>query len=91
MATANLSIRIDAELKKNVETCLKDMGMNMSTAITIYLKQIEKQQAIPFKISAAPDVNQETIEAINEGRRLAHDQNTPGYRNMESLIKALNS
>ncbi|MBR2426114.1 MAG: type II toxin-antitoxin system RelB/DinJ family antitoxin [Lentisphaeria bacterium] len=91
MSTANLSIRVDAELKKDVESCLEDMGMNMSTAINIYLKQIVKQRAIPFRVTATPKVNQETIEAIAEGTRLANDPSAAGYRDMNSLIEALNS
>ena len=91
MSTANLSIRVDAKLKKDVESCLEDMGMNMSTAINIYLKQIVKQRAIPFRVTASPKVNQETIEAIAEGARLANDPSATGYRDMNSLIEALNS
>ena len=91
MSTANLSIRVDAELKKDVESCLEDMGMNMSTAINIYLKQIVKQRAIPFRVTASPEVNRETIEAIAEGTRLANDPSAAGYRDMNSLIEALNS
>ena len=91
MSTANLSIRVDAELKKDVESCLEDMGMNMSTAINIYLKQIVKQRAIPFRVTASPEVNRETIEAIAEGVRLANDPSATGYRDMNSLIEALNS
>ena len=91
MSTANLSIRVDAELKKDVESCLEDMGMNKSTAINIYLKQIVKQRAIPFRVTATPKVNQETIEAIAEGTRLANDPSAAGYRDMNSLIEALNS
>ena len=91
MSTANLSIWVDAELKKDVESCLEDMGMNMSTAINIYLKQIVKQRAIPFRVTATPKVNQETIEAIAEGTRLANDPSAAGYRDMNSLIEALNS
>ena len=91
MSTANLSIRVDAKLKKDVESCLEDMGMNMSTAINIYLKQIVKQRAIPFRVTASPKVNQETIEAIAEGTRLANDPSAAGYRDMNSLIEALNS
>ena len=91
MSTANLSIRVDAELKKEVENCLEDMGLNMSTAINIYLKQIVKQRAIPFRVTATPKVNHETIEAIAEGARLANDPSAVGYRDMDSLIEALNS
>lgn len=91
MSTANLSVRVDAELKKDVEVCLDEMGMNMSTAINMYLKQIVKRRAIPFVITANPVPNKETLAAIAEGERIANDPDVKGYRNMESLIEALNS
>ena len=91
MSTANLSVRVDSELKKEVERCLDAMGLNISVAINIYLRQIVRQNAIPFRVCADPAVNQETLDAIAEGRCAAHDGSVPGYRDMESLIKALNS
>ena len=91
MSTSNLCVRVDSELKNTVESCLADMGMNLSTAITIYLKRIARDREIPFKITAAPRVNQETIDAIEEGHRIANDPSVPGYRDMKSLIEALNS
>jgi len=91
MSTANLSIRVDAELKKKVEICLDEMGMNMSTAINVYLKQIVKHRAIPFTISANPAPNLETLAALQEGERIAHDPTVKGYRDMAALIEALNS
>ena len=91
MGTANLSVRVDAELKKDVETCLDEMGLNMSTAINMYLKQIVKRRAIPFAISANPMPNKETLAALEEGERIANDPNVKGYREMASLLEALNS
>lgn len=91
MSTANLSFRVDAELKKAAESCLDEMGMNMSTAINIYLKQIVKCRAIPFVISASPLPNAATLAAIEEGERIAHDSNVKGYHDMPGLIEALNS
>lgn len=91
MNTANLSVRIDAELKKNVESCLDEMGMNMSTAINIYLKQIAKLRAIPFPITADVRPNKATLAAIEEGERIAYDSTVKGYRDMDSLRKALES
>ena len=91
MSTSNLCVRVDSELKQTVESCLADMGLNLSTAITIYLKRIARDREIPFKITSARRVNQETLDAIEEGRRIANDPNVPGYRDMKSLIEALNS
>jgi len=91
MSTSNLCVRVDSELKQAVESCLADMGLNLSTAITIYLKRIARDREIPFKITSARQVNQETLDAIEEGHRLANDPNAPVYHDMKSLIEALDS
>ena len=57
----------------------------------IYLKRIAMDHEIPFKITAAPRVNQETIDAIAEGHRLAKDPNAPVYHDIKSLFEALDS
>ena len=43
------------------------------------------------KHTEKPHVNQETLDAIEEGHRIANDPNVPVYHDMESLIKALES
>ena len=82
-------MRVDSALKTDAEKCLTDMEMTKSTAINIYLRQIVRNRAIPFIISSAPISNIETMEAIAEGEKTAHDPNVPGYRDMKSLRKAL--
>lgn len=91
MSTTTFSVRVDSALKAEVEKCLSDMGMNMSTAINIYLRQIVRVKAIPFVVTSAPVPNRETIEAIEEGERIARDPGVAGYKDMESLRRALNS
>ena len=91
MSTSTFSVRVDSALKTEVEKCLSDMGMNMSTAINIYLRQIARIKAIPFIVTSAPVPNRETLEAIEEGERIANDPKVPGYKDMDSLRKALNS
>ena len=91
MNATTLNVRVDAELKKEVESCLDEMGLNMSTAITIYLKQIAKLRAIPFQVTANPRLNRTTIAAIEEAERIAHDPSIKGYRDIDSLMESLNS
>ena len=91
MSTSNLCVRVDSELKQAVESCLEDMGLNLSTAITIYLKRIARDHEIPFKITSARRVNKETLDAIEEGHRLANDPNAPVYHDIKSLFEALDS
>lgn len=64
---ANLTMRIDDELKKQAEELFNELGMNMTTAFTIFAKQAVREQRIPFSISM--DIpNADTIRAIEEVR-----------------------
>ena len=49
--TTNLSIRIDRDLKEEADQIFNDMGMNLTTAITIFVKQAVRQKKIPFEIA----------------------------------------
>ena len=51
MAAANINVRTDSELKTKAQRILMDLGLDMSTAINIYLSQIVHRQAIPFVIT----------------------------------------
>lgn len=50
MATTNLNIRIDEDLKKNAEQLFNDLGLNMSSAITVFLRSAVDYNGIPFEI-----------------------------------------
>ncbi|MBP5255516.1 MAG: type II toxin-antitoxin system RelB/DinJ family antitoxin [Clostridia bacterium] len=50
MATTNLNIRIDENLKKQAESLFSDLGLNMSSAITVFLKSAVDYNGIPFEI-----------------------------------------
>ncbi|MBQ6894844.1 MAG: type II toxin-antitoxin system RelB/DinJ family antitoxin [Clostridia bacterium] len=65
MATVNMSIRMDKELKKQADAMFSDMGLNMTTAMNMFLRQVVRQGRIPFEI--ATDIpNAETVAAIKE-------------------------
>ena len=50
MATTNINIRTDSELKAKSQAVLADLGLDMSTAINMFLTQVVYKQAIPFDI-----------------------------------------
>jgi DNA-damage-inducible protein J len=50
MAATNINIRTDSELKAKAQAVLTDLGLDMSTAINVFLNQIVYRQAIPFEI-----------------------------------------
>lgn len=51
MANVNVTIRMDSELKKQAETLFNDLGLNLSSAINIFIRQAVREQAIPFELT----------------------------------------
>jgi len=66
MAQATISIRVDEDMKKRVEMLADAFGMNLTTLISIFLKTVEREQEIPFKISARDPFSLE--QAISDSR-----------------------
>ena len=66
MATTSVTIRMDENLKKQAEILFEDMGLNMTTAITMFTKAVVRQNKIPFEISADPFYSEENQKAFNE-------------------------
>ena len=67
MATANVSFRMDETLKKQAEGIFDKMGMNMTTAFTIFTRAVVLSGKIPFEIKIDPFwqiENQEYIEQV---------------------------
>ena len=79
MATSNLQVRIDADLKNETEKTLKSMGLSMSTAIHLFCRQVVNQRRIPFEIVAPPKYNEGTLRSMDdtlEGRNLSRKFST---------------
>lgn len=84
MASAKINVNTDAETKKEVEEVLEAMGLNMTTAINMYLKRILMEGGIPFDVTTRVP-NSVTAQAIEEGRKIARDENTPCYNSVAEL------
>jgi len=50
MADTNINVRTDSELKARAQAVLADLGLDMSTAINIFLRQIVYKEALPFDV-----------------------------------------
>jgi DNA-damage-inducible protein J len=86
--TTNISIRLDVELKKQAEQLFSELGMNMTTAFNIFLRQAVRQQRIPFDV-ALEVPNAETIAAMEEAERISRDPSVKGYTDVEQMMKEL--
>lgn len=85
---ANLTMRIDDELKKQAEELFNELGMNMTTAFTIFAKQAVREQRIPFNITM--DIpNVDTIRAIEEVRNGVNVSRV--FSSVEELMEDLNA
>ncbi len=88
METTNLNIRTDKQVKAQAEMLFETLGLNMSTAVNIFLRQAIREKGIPFEVKL-PAVNEATAAAIAEGRALAQDPAAAGYSSMAELRAAL--
>ena len=83
--TINVNVRIDAELKKQTEALLSDMGLNMTTAVNIFLRQVLRTGGIPFEITTKVD---DFYDPVNQQRlRSAIDRLESGLGTEHGLIE----
>ena len=86
MHTTNFSIRLDTEVKKQSEDMLRAMGLNISTAVNIFLRQMLRQGKIPFEIGV--DIpNEETRQALEEVRKIAKDPKAKSYTDIHKMFE----
>jgi DNA-damage-inducible protein J len=55
MAQTNINIRMDENIKKQAEDLFADMGLNMTTAVNVFVRQTLRQGGIPFEITTETD------------------------------------
>lgn len=86
MSSVNINLRTDAELKKKAEYIFHELGLNMSTAVNMFLKQTVRANGIPFDVSI--DVpNEETKKALAEYK--AMKENKAEYKRYVSFDELL--
>ena len=88
MATTNLNIRTEKAIKDQAEEIFNELGLNMTTAINLFLRTAIREHGIPFDLKL--DVpNDTTVAAIEEGRKLMADSTAPRYSIIDDLKAAL--
>lgn len=88
MSTVPTQIRIDANVKKQATDLFGQLGLDMSSAVNIFLKQCILRGGLPFAVEV-PRYSQEVMDAMAEALRISRDPEVPGYTNMDDLRKAL--
>ena len=90
MATTPTQIRIDETTKKQAVELLEGLGINLSDAINMFLKQVILCGGIPFEVRY-PEYKPEVIEAMQQAKRISRDPNVKGFTDIEGLFEKLDS
>lgn len=86
---ASTSIKIDPELKEQAKELFDSMGLNLSSAINMFLIQAVREQAIPFRVGS-PLPNVETLAALLEVEQMKADpKKYKSYTDVEDMIEEL--
>lgn len=89
MAKVSTSISIDADVKAKAQDLFADFGLDLSTAINIFLRQSIRDNCIPFTIRREVP-NADTIAAMKEADEMAnHPERYETFDNMADLMRAL--
>ena len=86
--TTNFCVRMDSDLKKQCESLYGELGMNLTTAINVFLRQSLRVGGFPFEVRLEQP-NKETIAAMLEAEQVAHDPNVKHYSDVEEALREL--
>ena len=79
---------MDSDIKKQCETLYGELGMNLTTAINVFLRQSLRVGGFPFEVKLEQP-NKETIAAMLEAERIAKDPSVKGYNYLDCLFADL--
>lgn len=85
MATTNITMQIDEELKYQLQELVSNLGMDMTTFFTVFAKQAVREQGIPFYISMGTNTVQ-AVDDVKNGRNLSRT-----FSSVEELMEDLNA
>ena len=88
MATVN--IRVDDALKRDTEGILSALGLSMTTATTLFYRQIVRYGGIPLELKVdQPNPNKETLEALQESKKMIADGSARNFSSLAEMRRAM--
>ena len=84
MSTVAKNFRIDSELNDQATKLLEGLGLSMSQAVSMFLKQVVLHRGLPFKVEY-PQYSKELMDAIEEAKQLEANPNTKRYTDMDEM------
>ena len=88
MASTNFSVRMDSDIKKECEALYGELGLNLTTAINVFLRQSIRAGGFPFEVRL-DQPNRETAAAMLEVERIAKDPDVKHYSDVEEALREL--
>ena len=88
MATVPTQVRIDKTLKKQSAELFSQLGIDMSSAVSMFLKQCVMRGGLPFEVTV-PSYKQEVIEAMKEAKSLSRDLKAKRYSSFSEALEDL--
>lgn len=86
MKNVTTSIRIDSNTKQAATELLNELGLDLSSAVNIFLKQVVLQGGLPFQVKY-PQYKSEVIEAMEEAEKLSRNPNTKKYSSFSEALE----
>lgn len=90
MATVQTQIRIDEDLKKDTTAIFSALGLDMSTAVNMFLRQVRLFKGIPFDVKI-PEFKDDVVEAMREAEQITKDSNVRKYKNFAEFLSELDA
>ena len=88
--TSYITIRMDSDLKDAAESLYAELGMNISTAFNIFIRQSLRERGIPFKITEGTP-NKDTVSTLLETERITNAPSVKGYHHIVELFDDLDA
>ena len=88
MTTTPTQIRIEENTKKQAVELLEGLGLNLSDAVNMFLKQVILRGGIPFDVKY-PEFKPEVIEAMEEAKQISRDPNIKGYTDVRQMFEEI--
>lgn len=86
--TTNFNVRMDSDIKRQCEALYGELGINLTTAINVFLRQSVRTGGFPFEIRL-DNPNKDTVEAMLEAEHISHDASVRRYSDVEEALAEL--
>ena len=89
MSSVSMNVRMDKNIKEQAQKLFSEFGLDMTTAINIFLRQSIREQKIPFEVRMNTP-NKETLEALEEVRKMKLDPSkSKSYQDVDEMLREL--